>query len=84
MDAQCQIDAGTRNKCQFCRYQRCIYAGMSQDGGCCHMCLISNAFFSLHVAQAGLIFILSSLQLVMLHLAVYKAECVACLIMSLP
>ncbi|XP_070188377.1 peroxisome proliferator-activated receptor delta-like [Littorina saxatilis] len=27
----CKIDAGTRNKCQYCRYQRCLNAGMSQD-----------------------------------------------------
>lgn len=32
MGNQCKIDAGTRNKCQYCRYQRCLNAGMSQDG----------------------------------------------------
>ncbi|KAL8610174.1 hypothetical protein ACOMHN_005948 [Nucella lapillus] len=31
MGKQCKIDAGTRNKCQHCRYQRCLNAGMSQD-----------------------------------------------------
>ncbi|XP_025110659.1 peroxisome proliferator-activated receptor delta-like isoform X1 [Pomacea canaliculata] len=31
MGSQCKIDAGTRNKCQYCRYQRCLNAGMSQD-----------------------------------------------------
>ncbi|XP_076456231.1 peroxisome proliferator-activated receptor delta-like [Babylonia areolata] len=31
MGNQCKIDAGTRNKCQYCRYQRCLNAGMSQD-----------------------------------------------------
>nr|QRG28752.1 peroxisome proliferator-activated receptor [Patella depressa] len=31
MGSQCKIDMGTRNKCQYCRYQRCLNAGMSQD-----------------------------------------------------
>ncbi|KAL5005631.1 hypothetical protein ScPMuIL_016789 [Solemya velum] len=31
LGSQCKIDAGTRNKCQYCRYQKCINAGMSQD-----------------------------------------------------
>lgn len=30
-NSQCRIDAGSRNKCQFCRYQKCINAGMSQN-----------------------------------------------------
>lgn len=29
---KCNIDTGNRNKCQYCRYQRCINAGMSPDG----------------------------------------------------
>ncbi|XP_059145282.1 nuclear receptor subfamily 1 group D member 2-like [Physella acuta] len=29
--SRCKIDTGTRNKCQYCRYQRCLFAGMSQD-----------------------------------------------------
>ncbi|CAG5136767.1 unnamed protein product [Candidula unifasciata] len=28
---RCKIDTGSRNKCQYCRYQRCLFAGMSQD-----------------------------------------------------
>ncbi|KAK3087421.1 hypothetical protein FSP39_005722 [Pinctada imbricata] len=28
---RCKINTGTRNKCQFCRYQRCINAGMSKS-----------------------------------------------------
>ncbi|KAL4217522.1 hypothetical protein ACF0H5_023971 [Mactra antiquata] len=28
---QCRIDTGTRNKCQFCRYQKCLNAGMSPN-----------------------------------------------------
>lgn len=30
-NSQCRIDAGSRNKCQYCRYQKCINAGMSQN-----------------------------------------------------
>ncbi|CAI9716521.1 peroxisome proliferator-activated receptor delta-like, partial [Octopus vulgaris] len=29
--SQCRIDQITRNKCQYCRYQKCLNAGMSQD-----------------------------------------------------
>ncbi|KAK3775010.1 hypothetical protein RRG08_036304 [Elysia crispata] len=29
--SRCKIDTETRNKCQYCRYQRCLFAGMSQD-----------------------------------------------------
>ncbi|KAL3854866.1 hypothetical protein ACJMK2_014105 [Sinanodonta woodiana] len=29
--SKCRIDAGTRNKCQYCRYKKCLNAGMSQD-----------------------------------------------------
>ncbi|XP_046351864.1 peroxisome proliferator-activated receptor delta-like [Haliotis rufescens] len=31
MGSQCKIDQNSRNKCQYCRYQRCLNAGMSQD-----------------------------------------------------
>ncbi|KAK3578070.1 hypothetical protein CHS0354_032720 [Potamilus streckersoni] len=29
--SKCRIDAGSRNKCQYCRYKKCLNAGMSQD-----------------------------------------------------
>lgn len=29
--SQCRIDTGTRNKCQCCRYQKCLNAGMSPN-----------------------------------------------------
>nr|QGX48190.1 PPAR_1 [Sinonovacula constricta]QPO24037.1 peroxisomal proliferator-activated receptor [Sinonovacula constricta] len=30
-NSQCRIDTGTRNKCQYCRYKKCLNAGMSQN-----------------------------------------------------
>ncbi|XP_052814431.1 peroxisome proliferator-activated receptor delta-like [Mya arenaria] len=29
--SRCRINAGSRNKCQFCRYLKCLNAGMSQN-----------------------------------------------------
>ncbi|XP_061178532.1 peroxisome proliferator-activated receptor delta-like [Saccostrea echinata] len=29
--SKCKINTASRNKCQYCRYQRCINAGMSKD-----------------------------------------------------
>lgn len=45
MGSQCKIDQNSRNKCQYCRYQRCLNAGMSQDG--MHICSSPSATCSL-------------------------------------
>ncbi|XP_022301760.2 peroxisome proliferator-activated receptor delta-like [Crassostrea virginica] len=30
-ESKCKISTASRNKCQYCRYQRCLNAGMSKD-----------------------------------------------------
>ena len=32
----CKINVQTRNKCQYCRFQKCLSVGMSHDGKICH------------------------------------------------
>lgn len=29
---QCQIDKRSRNRCQYCRYQKCLQVGMRREG----------------------------------------------------
>lgn len=31
-DRSCKIQKKSRNKCQFCRFQKCLMLGMSHDG----------------------------------------------------
>lgn len=32
---QCVVDRVNRNRCQYCRLQKCLKLGMSRDGECC-------------------------------------------------
>lgn len=36
-ERSCKIQKKNRNKCQYCRFQKCLSLGMSHNGEC-HLC----------------------------------------------
>jgi hypothetical protein len=43
----CVVDRVNRNRCQYCRLQKCLRLGMSRDGECpCCMLLFNYALFN--------------------------------------
>lgn len=48
----CVVDRVNRNRCQYCRLQKCLRLGMSRDGECC-ISLIRASVFSKNFKVVG-------------------------------
>lgn len=40
-DKNCPVDKRRRNRCQFCRFQKCLAVGMVKEGNNCYFCSLS-------------------------------------------
>lgn len=51
---QCVVDRVNRNRCQYCRLQKCLKLGMSRDGECCKT--LNFAYFNVDLKAKRSVF----------------------------